>query len=240
MKRCPLSWLLVLFIASGSAAWAQSGTSEPRYCMGCNYAGAQLAGRDFSGNTLVGANFAGAQLSGTSFRGAKIVAANFQGADLSRVIFDGSECTACNFQSAKLDGATFAGVRIVAANFAGFAGAVTDAAARDLLTGCVACNFRAASLAGRDLSGISLIGVDLTGADLRNTRFDSAVLCWPVVNGSQRASKCATLKDARVEGASFRGVRLCRDPSDAATCTPVTAAALQRDSGSALSGAALP
>jgi uncharacterized protein YjbI with pentapeptide repeats len=208
--------------------------------MGCNYAGLQLAGHDFSGDVLIAANFAGAQLSGASFRGAKLVAANFQGADLSHLTFDAAECTACNFKAAKLDGATFSGSRIVAANFVGFAAAVTDAALRDLLGGCVACDFRRASLGGRDLSGTAIMGIDLTGADLRNTKFDGAVLCWYVANGSQRSTKCVTLKDAKVDGASFRGVRICRDPSDAATCAPVTAVALQRDSDSQLSGAALP
>jgi len=241
MKLRSLLWALVLVVSSGSVVWAQTGGErEPHYCMGCNFAGLQLAGRDFSGAVLVGANFAGAQLSAASFRGARIVAGNFQGADLSRVTFDEAECTACNFHSTKLDGATFGAARMVAANFVGFAAAVGDAALRDLLGGCVACNFQAASLSGRDLSGTTMIGVDLAGADLRNTRFDGAALCWYVVNGSQRSTKCVGLKDARVEGASFVRVRLCRDPADATTCTPVTAAALQRDSGSALSGAALP
>ena len=241
MRVWPLPWALVLVVFFRAAAWAQSGGApEPHYCMGCNFAGAQLAGRDFSGGVLVGSNFAGAQLSGASFHGAKIVAANFQGADLSRVTFDAAECTACNFQAAKLDGATFSGARLVAANFVGFASAVTDAALRDLLGACVVCNFQMASLAGHDLSGTSTIGVDLTGADLRNTRLDGSVLCWYVVNGSERSTKCAMLKDARVDGASFRNVRICRDPSDATTCAQVTAAALQRDSGSQLSGAALP
>lgn len=239
MKLWALPWVLVLLVFTGLPARAQSG-ALPHYCMGCNFAGSQLAGRDFTGGVLVGSNFAGAQLSAASFRGAKIIAANFQGADLTRVVFDGAECTACNFQGAKLDGATFSGARMVAANFSGFAAAVTDAALRELLGGCAACNFQAASLAGRDLSGTLMIGVDLARADLRNTRFDGAVLCWYVVNGSRGGTKCDGLKDARVEGASFRGVRLCRDPADAATCTAVSGADLQRDSGSPLSGAALP
>lgn len=240
MRLWTLPWALVLVVSFGAPTSAQSGKPEPHYCMGCNYAGSQLAGHDFSGGVLVGSNFAGAQLSGASFRGAKLVAANFQGADLSRVTFDAAECTACNFQATKLDGATFSGALMVAANFVGFAAAVTDAALRDLLGGCVACNFQTAAVAGRDLSGIAMIGVDLGRADLRNTRFDGSVLCWYVVNGSERGTKCDSFKDARVDGASFRGVRICRDPSDAATCLPVTAAALQRDSGSQLSGAALP
>ncbi|MBV9332431.1 MAG: pentapeptide repeat-containing protein [Candidatus Eremiobacteraeota bacterium] len=240
MRLSTISWILGLLVLTGLAASAQSGEPIPHYCMGCNFAGSPLAGRDFSGDVLVGANFEGAQLSAATFRGTKIVASNFSGADLRGVSFDAAECTACNFQDAKLDGATFAGVRMVAANFGGYAAATTDAALRDLIGGCTACNFQGASLAGRDLRGISMIGVDLARADLRNTRFDGSVLCWYVVDGTQRGTKCVGLKDARVNGASFLGVRRCRDPSDGATCTPVTAAALQRDSGSPLSGAVLP
>ena len=99
MRLWTLPWALVLVTSFGLPAWAQSSAEPlPHYCMGCNFAGAQLAARDFSGDVLVGANFAGAQLSGASFHGAKIVAANFQSADLRRVTFDGAECTACNFQ----------------------------------------------------------------------------------------------------------------------------------------------
>lgn len=240
MKLWILPWVVVCVISLGAVSSAQSATPQPHYCVGCNFEAAQLAGDDFSGDVLVGSNFAGAQLSGASFRAAKIVGANFQGADLRRVTFDGAECTACNFSEAKLDGATFAGARMVAANFVGFAAAINDAALRDLLGGCAVCNFQMASLAGRDLSGILMIGVDLARADLRNTRFDGAVLCWYVVNGSVHATKCIGLKDARTDGASFRGVRICRDPADSATCTAVTGAALQRDSGSLLTGATLP
>lgn len=239
MRLWALPWVVVLLVFAGAPARAQS-NPPPHYCMDCNFAGMALADRDFSGDVVVGSNFAGAKLSGASFRDAKIVAANFQAADLTHVTFDGAECTACNFKGAKLDGSTFSGARMVAANFAGFASAVTDAALRDLLGGCAACNFQAASLTGRDLSGTLMLDVDLTGADLRNTRLDGAVLCWYVANGSERTTKCDGLKDARVEGASFRGVRLCRDPADAATCTVVSGADLQRNSGSSLSGAALP
>lgn len=208
--------------------------------MGCNFAGSKLSDTDFSGVTYVGPNFAGAVLDHASFRGAHLVAANFQGADLRSVVFDDSDCTACNFQDAKLDGASFSGVRIVAANFEAFSSAISDDALRALLAGCVACNFKAASLAGRDLSGVTMIGTDFAQADLRNARFNGAVLCWYVVNEAQHTTKCVTLADARVTGASFLGVLICADPSEARSCTAVNATALRRDSGSALAGAALP
>jgi uncharacterized protein YjbI with pentapeptide repeats len=212
----------------------------PHFCAGCNFAAAQLADANFAGGVYVGANFAGAVLTGASFRGAELVAANFEGADLRGAAFDAARCTACNFQAARLDGATFSGVRMVAANFKGFAAAGPDAAIRDLLAGCVVCNFQAASLAGRDLSGVPLISIDLSQADLQNTKFDGAVLCWYVVDGTQRATKCDAMQGARVNGASFTGVRLCSDPTDPHSCVPVDAASLRRYASSPLSGAALP
>lgn len=175
---------------------------------------------------------------GCNFAGSKLSDADFSG--VTYVVFDDSDCTACNFQDAKLDGASFSGVRIVAADFEGFSSAISDDALRGLLAGCVACNFKAASLAGRDLSGVTMIGTDFGQADLRNARFNGAVLCWYVVNGEQQTTRCVTLAGARVTGASFLGVLICADPSEARSCTAVNATALRRDSGSALAGAALP
>jgi uncharacterized protein YjbI with pentapeptide repeats len=60
VRLSTLFWVIVLVASARSAAWAQSGEPEPHYCMGCNFAGSQLAGRDFSGDVLVGANFASA------------------------------------------------------------------------------------------------------------------------------------------------------------------------------------
>ncbi len=129
---------------------------------------------------------------------------------------------------------------MVAANFAGFSSKLSDDALRALLSTCYSCNFRGADLEGRDLSGVSMIGVDLSQADLRRAKFNGAVLCWYVVDGAQRSTKCVTMKGAHVEGASFPGVLVCEDPVQAQACTAVTAAELRRDSGSQLEGATLP
>ena len=232
---------LVFVLLSANGAVAQSPAPPVlHYCMGCNLSGATLTGADFSGVTYVGTNFGGAALERASFRGAHLVAANFQSANLRGAAFDDVDCTACNFEGAKLDGATFSGIRMVAANFADFSAVLSDADLRGLLGGCVACNFRSATLAGRDFSGVTMIDVDLSRADLRNSRFNGAVLCWYVVNGSQRSPKCNKLSGARVEGASFLGVLICADPSAAQSCSAVTATALRHDSESTLAGATLP
>jgi uncharacterized protein YjbI with pentapeptide repeats len=210
---------------------------QQHFCMGCNFAGSQLAGADFGSGVYTASNFARAQLERASFRGARLVAANFQGADLTGAAFDDALCVACNFKDAKLDRATFSGVQIVAANFEGFAASVSDADLRDLLSGCMTCNFASASLAGRDLSGIAIIGVDFSKADLRNSRFDGTALCWYAVNGSQRTPACDKFGGALVAGASFSGVLICDDPAQKSTCSAVSADALRRDTGSPLTGA---
>ena len=236
MRACALPAAVLAFVCAAGVAAA----ANPRFCFSCNFAGEHLAGSDFSDVLYVGSNFAGASLRGASFRQAKLVAANFQGADLAQADFDDSECTACNFDGAKLDGATFTSTRMVAANFARFSAQIADEALRALLSGCYACNFRGASLAGRDLSGVPLMGVDLSQADLSNTKFNGAVLCWYVLNGGARNTKCATMQGARVAGASFAAVLVCDDPLEARSCAAVSADELRRESGSALQGATLP
>ena len=212
----------------------------PKFCTGCNYAGAKLAGSDFTRGAYIGVNFAGADLAGASFRNARILAANFENADLRGAAFDSAQCTACNFIGARLDGATFTGTQMMAANFKNFAASVTDEQLRQLLAGCVSCNFTGSKLAGRDLSGIALVSVDLSGADLQGTRFDGAVLCWTVMNETQRRPTCDKMAGAQTSAASFAGVLLCENPPDRSTCHSVDAEMLRANTGSPLSGAALP
>lgn len=232
--------LAALCTAVLGAAPAPNATAVPKGCFGCNYAGAKLAGSDLTRATYIAANFEGADLSRASFRNARIVAANFENADLRGAAFDGAQCTACNFIGARLDGATFVGAQMMAANFKNFAASVTDEQLRQLLGGCVSCNFAGSKLAGRDLSGIPLLSVDLSGADLQGTRFDGAVLCWYVTNETQRQPACDKMAGAETSAASFSGVLLCEDPLDRSTCRPVDADVLRANTGSPLSGAALP
>ncbi len=245
--KTPMLSLARLMLLAGSltitplSAGAQSGaTAVPKFCAGCNYAAAQLAGSDFTRVTYIGVNFEKANLGGVSFRNARILAANFENANLRNAAFDGAQCTACNFIGAKLDGATFTGVQMVAANFKNFAASVTDEQLRQLLAGCISCNFAGGKLAGRDLSAIPLISVDLSGADLQGTRFDGSVLCWDVINETQRQPACDKFGGAQTSATSFAGVLICDDPMDRSTCKPVDAAMLRANTGSPLSGAALP
>jgi uncharacterized protein YjbI with pentapeptide repeats len=206
-------------------------TSAPKLCTGCNFARAQLAGSDLTKATYVGVNFEAANLERVSFRNARVLAANFEDADLSGAAFDGSECLACNFVGVKLDGATFTGVQMIAANFKRFAASVDNVQLRGLISGCISCNFSGGSLAGKDFSGLAIISVDFSKADLRNSRFDNAILCWYNVNGTQRVMSCDKMAGALVDGASFRNVQVCDNPLAREGCMPVDPDTLRRLSG---------
>ncbi len=151
------SWVAVWTLALASLCVGVAAPAVPKFCSGCDFAGAKLSGSDFTRGTYIGVNFEGADLSGSSFRQGRFLAANFQNANLNGAAFDGAQCMACNFSGAKLEGATFSGVLMTAAaNFKGFTGLITDEQLRQLLSGCVSCNFSGANMAGRDLSGIRL------------------------------------------------------------------------------------
>lgn len=219
---------LLVIVAASSVAGA--GAVE-KFCLGCDYKAQNLHGADLSGGIYFGSNFEGADLSHASFRSARIIAANFEKANLSAAAFDGADCLACNFSGAKLDGATFTQVRLAAANFSGFNAHMDNAQLRNLLAGCVVCDFKKSTLTGYDLAQVPLISVDFNHADLRQVRFDGAVMCWYNGREPKRAIACDKLAGAQIEGASFAGIRVCEDPLDAKTCTVVADADFRRDAG---------
>jgi hypothetical protein len=209
--------------------WASA--EAPKFCEGCNYAGAALSNSDFTNGVLIGTNLAGATLSSSSFRGARLIAVNFEKADLRNTHFDSADCIACNFAGALLDGTTFSNVRMVAANFKGFSSSVEDAQLRQLLSGCISCNFSGGHLNARDLSGVALISVDLSQADLRGTNFTGAVLCWYQVTGAQRVPVCSPMHEALTTGANFHNAQLCDNPLGRIGCVAAPADVLQRSLG---------
>ena len=237
MRRLLFACGVVLLACLGAE---NTSTKVQKFCAGCKFTAAKLAGSDFTRATYIGVDFEGADLSGSSFRQARLLAINFQNADLRNAAFDGSQCMACNFLGAKLDGATFTGTLMTASNFKGFAASIPDEQLRQLLSGCVACNFAGSNLAGRDLSGIPLLSVDFSQADLSGVRFDGAVLCWNVTQGAKRQATCDTMRGAQTSATNFANVLLCDDPMDRSTCVPVDADMLRQDTGSPLTGAALP
>jgi|HubBroStandDraft_5_1064220.scaffolds.fasta_scaffold00469_6 uncharacterized protein YjbI with pentapeptide repeats len=221
--------LAILVIVAASTSFGAGAVQK--FCMGCDYKTQKLQGADFAGGVYFGANFEGADLTRASFRSARIIAANFKNANLTAAAFDGADCLACNFSGAKLDGATFTQVRLAAANFAGFAAHLENAQLRNLLAGCVVCNFSKATLTGYDLAELPLVNVDLGHADLRQVRFDGAIMCWYDGMAAKRAMACDKLGGAQIEGASFVGIRVCEDPLEAASCTIVSDGDFRRSAG---------
>jgi len=223
------SVLCALAIVVGTTAIAVA--AIPKFCMECNFSGQNIPGSDLSNGVYFASNFESADLAGASFRGSRVVAANFEKSDLRGAAFDGVDCLACNFAAAKLDGATFARSAMAAANFAGFDSRVDTIQLRSLLAGCIACNFSKAQLRGQDLSELPLISIDFSKADLRQVRFDGAMLCWYHNAGPQRQIQCDKLGGAQTAGATFAGVQVCDDPLDRASCSAVPAADFLRLSG---------
>lgn len=228
MKAIRWFFYVAAILAAGTASGAGA---VPKYCMGCDLKAEHLAGADFSNGVYFGSNFKDADLSGASFRGARIIAANFSDANLSAAAFDGSDCLACNFSGAKLDGATFLQARMAASNFSGFAAHLDNAQLRNLLAGCTVCNFSKGRFTGYDLALTPIVDVDFSGADLRQVRFDGAIMCWYDGFGVKRAMSCDKLGGAKVDGASFAGIRVCEDPLDARTCAVVADGEFRRSAG---------
>jgi uncharacterized protein YjbI with pentapeptide repeats len=205
--------------------------AAPKYCMGCDFKAQHLQGADLSGAVYFAANFKDADLSGASFRGARLIAANFSKANLRGTAFDGADCLACNFSGAKLDGATFLQVRLTAANFSGFDSRLDNAQMRNLLAGCTVCDFSKGKFTGYDLALAPIVDVDFSRADLRQVRFDGAIMCWYQGIGAKSVMACDKLGGAQIEGASFAGIRVCEDPLDERTCTVVAGADFRRNAG---------
>ncbi len=106
-----------------------------------------------------------------------------------------------------------------------------NAQLRNLLAGCTVCNFSKARLTGYDLAQLTIVDVDFGHADLRQVRFDGAIMCWYSYAATKRAMSCDTLSGAQVAGASFAAIRICEDPLDARTCTVVADGDFRRRAG---------
>ena len=90
-------FIVVCAVALAVTCLRRASAEAPKFCEGCNYAGAALANSDFTNGVLIGTNFESATLNGSSFRGARLIAVNFEKADLRGTHFDSADCVACNF-----------------------------------------------------------------------------------------------------------------------------------------------
>lgn len=240
-------------------------SAKPTNCMGCNFAHADLAGRDFQNVNYVGANFDGANLRNANFAGSKLTGTNFRNADLRGANLTNVDCTGCAFAGARLSGAQLKGVRLTGADLRDALQGMSDAELRAILDNCTGCNLRGAELRGHDLSNVEVTGADMgdvdassarftnarlvgasfRNANLRGTDFTNAAVCWHntyETDGTvvERRTDCVRLSGADVHGAKFTGARLCDSDRGSWTCAPADAATIRRYSGSSLEGAILP
>jgi uncharacterized protein YjbI with pentapeptide repeats len=81
-------------------------------CSATPYPGIDLAGCDFSDQSVSTVNFTDADLAGANFVGANLADANLTGADLSEANLTGATVSGADFLYANLTGATFTNVNI--------------------------------------------------------------------------------------------------------------------------------
>ena len=216
--------------AAVACLWRAS-AETPRFCEGCNYAGAALADSDFTNGVVIGTDFENATLTGSSFRGARLIAVNFDKADLRGTHFDSADCVACNFGGSRLEARPFPTCAWWRQTLRDSARSVEDAQLRQLLSGCISCNFSGGRLNARDLSGVALISVDFSRADLSGTNFTGAVLCWYQVTDAKRVAACDPMHDAITTGANFSNAQLCDNPLRRSGCVAAPSDVLKRSLG---------
>ncbi len=239
--------------------------AKPTNCIGCNFADANLQGRDFQNVDYVGANFRGADLRNANFSGAKLTGANFRDADLRGANFANVNCTGCELRGARLSGARLDGIKFTGADLRDVLQGMNDAELRAVLHNCTGCNLRGAQLSGHDLSNIEviganmedvnaasarftnakLVGVNFRNANLRSTDFTNAAVCWHNTTETdgvviERNTDCVRLSGADVHGAKFTGAQLCDSSHRGWNCSVSDAATIRRYSDSSLEGAILP
>lgn len=168
-------------------------------CTGCDFRGAQLAGRNLSNVNLTGADFRNADLHGANLSLANLQGADFSGANLRDVNFMQANLQGCDMRRADLTGANFTSASLEGCNIT--ISSLAPAQARAILNSCQGCDFRAANLRGQDLHGVSLSGDDLSYADLRDADMRNA-------NFSGVDFKHARFDGAKLDGAQFSGCDL--------------------------------
>ncbi|MBV8637054.1 MAG: pentapeptide repeat-containing protein [Candidatus Eremiobacteraeota bacterium] len=202
------------------AGVAASRANDEDGCTGCNFADANLSGRDFSNRSMEGANFESANLQNARFDHSQLTGANFDGADLRNASFRGAELEGCNMRGARLEGVNFDGAHLTGCNID--VSKLNPQQARNVLNSCEGCNFANANLYGMDLHGIHITGVNLAGADLRNTNLSGADLTGSNLAGAKLAGANldkADLTGCNLHGADLRGVDLSHTSMTGANMT---------------------
>ncbi len=186
---------------------------------------------------LYGCNYAGRDLSGTEFTDAELAGANFQGANLRNTDFYGADVTGADFSDAILGGISFGRTRLDGANFSGVdfrrvsLGAFVHFSDNDLsganLSGMDltevefnGSDLREVAMVATDLTGVNLRGLNLAGADLQDATLSSASLFEADLSGANLSG--AALDDANLVNADLSGADVTGATFDGALLTGVS------------------
>lgn len=267
MTRIVFAALCALALVSYASA-RPAVASVPAHCVGCDFSHSDQHGKDFEGVSYVGADFSGANLQHADFRNAKLVGADFKDADLTGADLSNANLIGVALRGAKLAGANLTNVKATGVDVRGVGEGLTDAQLRGLFGHCTGCDAAGANVSGRDLSGVKMVGADMRNAnagrtrftnadlvgvafqnaDLHDSDFGGAAVCW--YNGDYRSDgsygsytrsdpQCLDLAGANVSGADFRTAKICSGDRER-KCSTVDASMLRKLSHSSLAGALLP
>ncbi|HKE37165.1 MAG TPA: pentapeptide repeat-containing protein [Candidatus Baltobacteraceae bacterium] len=172
---------------------AQAAVQE---CSGCNYSGANWAGKDLRGRNFTGVDLSRANLAGTDFSTGHFSGVDFSHANLHGASFRNASLVGCDFSDADLTNVDFTGAKLSGCQFT--SARMNSSELRAVLDTCTGCDFTNADLRGADLShiktngidftranlsGANLSGSEFTGTDFTAAKFDGANLAGTTFNG---------------------------------------------------------
>lgn len=145
-----------------------------------NFVGQDLSNQDRNTSSLDGANFSGASLRSTNLANSRIRNANFQDADLRGAYLGGSDLSGSDLRGAALPFILSGGIKMQGVN-----------------------------MEGLDLKGQGFFWVDLTGANLRNTKNFGTVESTNFTNADLRGANLLTAwtnaRTPTLSAANFKG-----------------------------------
>jgi uncharacterized protein YjbI with pentapeptide repeats/beta-lactamase regulating signal transducer with metallopeptidase domain len=168
-------------------------------CSGCDYSGANWAGKDVRNRNYTGVDLSNANLQGTDFSSSHLSGVDFTHANLQGAKFRSAQLTGCDFSGANLIGTDFTGAKLSGCQFTG--AAMTSSEIRSVLNTCTGCDFTKADLSGVDLSNLKSNGNDFTGANLSGSNMSGSEF-----TGDDFTH--ANFNGARLDGTTFSGCDL--------------------------------
>ncbi len=175
---------------------AQSAVPE---CSGCDYSGANWAGKDVRGRNYTGVDLSKSNLQGTDFSSSRLSGVDFSHANLQGAKFRDAQLTGCDFSGANLIGTDFSGAKLSGCQFTG--AQMTSSEVRSILNTCTGCDFNKANLSGADLSHVKTSSNDFTGANLSGADMSGSEFVGDDFTG-------ARFDGARLDGTTFSGCDL--------------------------------